>query len=238
MSDFFDVVSRQRASRAFADDAGGRRRRSRGCSPRRRSHRARRTSSRGSSSSCATRGREHAIGDLTKRAWEESGRAFSEPRLSPELLADVDRGATGGFAAAPVQIVVCADTERGLEATVASSIFPAVQNLLLAATALGLGSALTDDRDRLSRRAPGAARPARARPAGRGRPDRTPRSRARAAHAGIRSPPTPTASATAPVGDAPRGRRGRGTGRGARRARSRNRGTCAPGRSGRANRRR
>ena len=59
------------------------------------------------------------------------------------MLADVDRGATGGIAAAPVNIVVCADTHRGLEATVASSIFPAVQNLLLAATALGLGSALT-----------------------------------------------------------------------------------------------
>ena len=42
-----------------------------------------------------------------------------------------------------MHIVVCADLERGLEATVASSIFPAVQNLLLAATALGLGSALT-----------------------------------------------------------------------------------------------
>ena len=84
-----------------------------------------------------------AIGDLTKRAWESHGRAFSETRLSPKLLADVDAGATGGIAAAPVHIVVCADIERGLEATVASSIFPAVQNLLLAATALGLGSALT-----------------------------------------------------------------------------------------------
>ena len=84
-----------------------------------------------------------AIGDLTRRAWEAHGRAFSETRLSPKLLADVDRGATGGIAAAPVHIVVCADIERGLEATVASSIFPAVQNLLLAATALGLGSALT-----------------------------------------------------------------------------------------------
>ena len=42
-----------------------------------------------------------------------------------------------------MHVVVCADTERGLEATVPSSIFPAVQNLLLAATALGLGSALT-----------------------------------------------------------------------------------------------
>jgi nitroreductase len=83
------------------------------------------------------------IGELSRRAWEEHGRAFSESRLSPGMLADVDRGATGGVADAPVNIVVCADTERGLEATISSSIFPAVQNLLLAATALGLGSALT-----------------------------------------------------------------------------------------------
>jgi nitroreductase len=40
-------------------------------------------------------------------------------------------------------IVVCTDTERGHPATVGSSVFPATQNLLLAATALGLGSALT-----------------------------------------------------------------------------------------------
>jgi nitroreductase len=88
-------------------------------------------------------GARAAIGDLTRRAWEAHGRAFSEARLAPGMLAEVDRGATGGIAAAPVQIVVCADVERGLEVTVASSIFPAVQNLLLAATALGLGSALT-----------------------------------------------------------------------------------------------
>ena len=83
------------------------------------------------------------IGGLSRRAWETHGRAFSESRLSPGMLADVDRGATGGVADAPVNIVVCADVHRGLEATIASSIFPAVQNLLLAATALGLGSALT-----------------------------------------------------------------------------------------------
>ncbi|MGH9025498.1 MAG: nitroreductase family protein, partial [Acidimicrobiia bacterium] len=58
-------------------------------------------------------------------------------------LADVDRGMTGGVAGAPVLVVVAADTERGLIETVPSSIFPAVQNLLLAATAVGLGSALT-----------------------------------------------------------------------------------------------
>jgi nitroreductase len=84
-----------------------------------------------------------AIGDLTRKAWEEHGRAFSASRLTPKLLADVDRGATGGIAGAPVHVVVCADIERGLEATIGSSIFPAIQNLLLAATAVGLGSALT-----------------------------------------------------------------------------------------------
>lgn len=83
------------------------------------------------------------LGDLTTRAWEAGGREFSRTRLDDKLMADVDAGATGGIAAAPVVIVVCADTERGLAQTVPSSIFPATQNLLLAATALGLGSALT-----------------------------------------------------------------------------------------------
>jgi nitroreductase len=84
-----------------------------------------------------------ALGELTARAWEGGGRAFSEGRLSEKLLAEVDAGATGGVAGAPVIVVVCADTARGLPQTVASSMFPAIQNLLLAATALGLGSALT-----------------------------------------------------------------------------------------------
>jgi nitroreductase len=84
-----------------------------------------------------------AIGELTRKAWEEHGRAFSESRLTPKLLADVDKGATGGIAGAPVHIVVCADIERGLEVTIGSSIFPAIQNLLLAAAAVGLGSVLT-----------------------------------------------------------------------------------------------
>jgi nitroreductase len=84
-----------------------------------------------------------ALGELSSRAWNEMGRAFSESRLTPKMLAEVERGATVGVADAPVNIVICADVERGLEATIPSSIFPAVQNLLLAATALGLGSALT-----------------------------------------------------------------------------------------------
>jgi nitroreductase len=88
----------------------------------------------------ATRAR---IGELTRAAWRGGARAHSEGRLSPVLLADVDRGAEGGVSGAPVLIVVGGDTQAGLPTAMASSIFPAVQNLLLAATAKGLGSALT-----------------------------------------------------------------------------------------------
>jgi nitroreductase len=84
-----------------------------------------------------------AIADLMQQAWAAYGREFSESRTSRSLFVDVDRGMTGGFATAPVFVVIAADVERTLEVTVASSIFPAAQNLLLAATALGLGSALT-----------------------------------------------------------------------------------------------
>jgi nitroreductase len=84
-----------------------------------------------------------ALGELSRRAWDTHGRAFSADRLSAKMLAEVEHGATSGVANAPVNIVVCADVERGLAVTIPSSIFPAVQNLLLAATALGLGSALT-----------------------------------------------------------------------------------------------
>jgi nitroreductase len=83
------------------------------------------------------------IGELTRRLWEEAGRAHSEGRLAPGLFADVERGATGGVSGAPVVVVVGADTTRCHPATVASSTFPAIQNLLLAANSVGLGSALT-----------------------------------------------------------------------------------------------
>jgi nitroreductase len=84
-----------------------------------------------------------AIGELTRRAWRGGARSYSEGRLSDTLLADVDRGAEGGVSSAPVLIAVAGDASRGHESSMPASIFPAVQNLLLAATALGLGSALT-----------------------------------------------------------------------------------------------
>ena len=83
------------------------------------------------------------VAALTRRAWREGGRAHSEGRLSAALLDDVDRGAESGMEGAPVLVVVCGDRAIGLAATLPSSVYPATQNLLLAANALGLGSAMT-----------------------------------------------------------------------------------------------
>jgi len=84
-----------------------------------------------------------AIGALTARIWEGGAKALEAERLSPAFLRDVDRGAMGGVASAPVLIVVCGDTRLTYAGAMDASIFPAVQNLLLAAHALGLGSTLT-----------------------------------------------------------------------------------------------
>jgi nitroreductase len=83
------------------------------------------------------------IGELTARLWQGGARALEERRLSPAFLRDVDRGAMGGIAAAPVLVVVCGDTRLTYPQSMDASVFPAVQNLLLAAHALGLGSTLT-----------------------------------------------------------------------------------------------
>ena len=87
--------------------------------------------------------RRAEIGRLTASAWEGPARDYSETRLPAAMFADVDQGAKGGISEAPVLVVVAADTERCFPVAVGSSVFPAVQNLLLAATAVGLGSALT-----------------------------------------------------------------------------------------------
>ncbi len=84
-----------------------------------------------------------AIGALTARLWEGGAKAVEEQRLSPGFLADVHHGATGGVAGAPVLVVVCGDTRLTHPNAMDASVFPAVQNLLLAAHALGLGSTLT-----------------------------------------------------------------------------------------------
>jgi nitroreductase len=83
------------------------------------------------------------IAELTRQVWEGGAREYEEKHLDARILADVDTGVTAGFARAPVVVVVCGDAENAFETTLPSSVFPATQNLLLAATALGLGSALT-----------------------------------------------------------------------------------------------
>jgi nitroreductase len=84
-----------------------------------------------------------AIGAITARVWEGGAKALEAERLSPAFLRDVDQGAMGGVAGAPVLVVICGDTRLTYAGAMDASIFPAVQNLLLAAHALGLGSTLT-----------------------------------------------------------------------------------------------
>ena len=83
------------------------------------------------------------IAELTKQVWEGGAREYEQTHLDARILADVDKGTTEGFARAPVVVVVCGDRAQTFERTLPSSVFPATQNLLLAATAIGLGSALT-----------------------------------------------------------------------------------------------
>jgi nitroreductase len=87
--------------------------------------------------------RRQLIWSLASRAWEHGGRQATEHTLPAALHADVDHGITRGFVGAPVSIVIGADLDRCSPELIGSSVFPAVQNLLLSAAANGLGSALT-----------------------------------------------------------------------------------------------
>jgi len=143
LSDLFEVVHRQRACRSFSDDEVGDEIVGRILDA---ATFAPSAENRQPWVFVVVRDREIAgrIHDLTARAWDAGGREMAASRLDATLLDEVDRGITaGGYRGAPVLVVVAADTERCLTATIASSVFPATQNLLLAATALGLGSALT-----------------------------------------------------------------------------------------------
>jgi nitroreductase len=77
--------------------------------------------------------------------WNAGGAEFARQTIDDQaLIADLEYGFNrGGLAAAPVVVVVCADNEKVQDVHVAASIYPAVQNLLLAAADLGYGSCLT-----------------------------------------------------------------------------------------------
>ena len=83
------------------------------------------------------------LGEIMRQLWEGGGRGYTEQRVPASLLRDVDRGFAGGLAGAPVMIVIGGDTAACERSTMASSMFPAIQNLMLAATSRGLGSCLT-----------------------------------------------------------------------------------------------
>jgi len=82
------------------------------------------------------------IASLATQVWL-NGRAYVEGTLAPNILRDVDEFVNGCFGNAPTLVVVCADLRRVSESLAASSIYPASQNLLLAANALGYGSIFT-----------------------------------------------------------------------------------------------
>ena len=85
-----------------------------------------------------------SIGELARSLWDGTARAYAAPHLDPKMLAAIDASMAAGFGGAPALIVVGVDMTAGVhKGAVPSSIYPAVQNLLLAAAALGYGSALT-----------------------------------------------------------------------------------------------
>jgi nitroreductase len=85
-----------------------------------------------------------AIVELTQQVWDGGAREHSEERLAAGFVSNVDRFMREGYGGAPVLVVVAGDGRDGTRpAVLASSVFPAVQNLLLAAGALGYGSSMT-----------------------------------------------------------------------------------------------
>jgi nitroreductase len=89
-------------------------------------------------------GTRRAIVELTRSVWDGGGRQHAETTLTPAFLSSVDTFIRDGYGGAPVLVVVAGDGRSGAsKALLASSIFPATQNLLLAAAALGYGSSMT-----------------------------------------------------------------------------------------------
>lgn len=81
-----------------------------------------------------------AVVEVTRSVWDGGGRDAAHP----DFVDAVDRFVAEGYGGAPVLVVVAGDGRDGTPPSVlASSVFPATQNLLLAAAALGYGSALT-----------------------------------------------------------------------------------------------
>jgi len=84
------------------------------------------------------------IGELARALWDGGARNYAAAHIDDRMLTAIDESMADGFGGAPVLVVVGADLDTGVHPTLlGSSLFPAVQNLLLATAALGYGSALT-----------------------------------------------------------------------------------------------
>jgi nitroreductase len=83
------------------------------------------------------------IAAAARAAWETFARATTKDQTTATFKA-VDRWAMGGLGQAPVIIVLCADVSKMPLEQMGSSIYPAAQNVLLAASALGLGSLMSN----------------------------------------------------------------------------------------------
>jgi nitroreductase len=88
-------------------------------------------------------GRRAALDALARRLWAAGAKEATAQRSPAALVEDVDQATAAGFGGAPVIVVVAGDSARCHRTSLAASVFPAVQNLLLAAGALGYGTALT-----------------------------------------------------------------------------------------------
>lgn len=86
----------------------------------------------------------HAFAAINAARWRNGGAALIQRAVTPATFEDMQDGiAQGGLESAPVVIVVCLASDRIDEQWGASSIYPATQNLLLAAASLGYGTCLT-----------------------------------------------------------------------------------------------
>ena len=83
------------------------------------------------------------IANATREAWIGFAREYSRPEVDTYQWTDTDTWAMEALGDAPVIIVVCGDTQAMDVGLLGSSIFPAAQNILLGALALGYGSLLS-----------------------------------------------------------------------------------------------
>jgi nitroreductase len=85
-----------------------------------------------------------AFSAASRARWRSGGGEAVRQAVAPKVFADMEDGIDkGGLESAPVVIVVCLDTDRVRAEWGPSSVYPATQNILLAAGALGYGSCLT-----------------------------------------------------------------------------------------------